>query len=72
LNQIDFQATKNNYAAAIPEGLAEEVEAYVNSKFILDRIRFTESHPLLPPAPEEGVAVTDSQKTHLTYCTISL
>jgi hypothetical protein len=50
--------TKFN-AAAIPEGLAEEVAAYVNSKHILDRIRFTESHSLLPPA-EAAVAVTDS------------
>ena len=41
---VRAQGTKFN-AAAIPGGLAEEVAAYVNCKFILDRIRFTKSHP---------------------------
>ena len=34
----------NNYnAAAIPQPLAEEIAEYVNSKFYIDRIRYTEA-----------------------------
>jgi hypothetical protein len=53
------QGSKFN-AAAIPSGLAEEVAAYVDSKFVLDRVRITKSQGLLAPAEAAAVPVTDS------------